>query len=124
MLDFCFMRTDTGYDIMMLAVRNRDGSYRIYRLDGSKPAEGPLFEEKNPDRLRERIREWCRDHLPDDMAMMRFTVPASREKAVKVKKFLRDHNIPFEMKNFTFYVRKREFQRIKKDLEKLVASGN
>jgi hypothetical protein len=116
-LDYCFMRTDTGYDVMMLAVYDHKGMYQVYRLGTKGPEEPPLFEEEDPAILREKIRGWCGTHLPDDMKMIKFSIPNNREDCLKMKKVLEKQQIPFEMKGFTFYVRKREYVNIKEMLK-------
>lgn len=118
-LDYCFMRTDTGYDVMMLAVYDHKGMYQVYRLGSKGPEEPPIFEVEDPAMLREKIKDWCRTHLPEDMAMIKFVIRNGREGCLKMKKFLEAKQIPFEMKRFTFYVRKREYEYVQKKLQEI-----
>jgi len=111
------MRTDTGYDVMMLAVYDHKGGYQVYRLGQNGPEEPPLFEVDDPALLREKIRNWCSSHLPDDMKMVKISVRNGRAGCLKMKKFLEDKNIPFEMKRFTFFVRKREYEKVEETLK-------
>ncbi|MGV3488848.1 MAG: hypothetical protein ACO1OC_09720 [Tuberibacillus sp.] len=115
-MDYCFMRTDTGYDVMMLAVYDHKGLYQVYRLGNKGPEEPPLFAVEDPATLREKIKEWCRDHLSDDMKMVKITVRNGRNDCLKMKKFLEGKSIPYEMKRFTFFVRKREYEKVKDTL--------
>lgn len=118
-MDYCFMRTDTGYDVMMLAVNDHSGCYQVYRLGTNGPEEPPLFEVEDPAALREKIKDWCRRHLPEDMKMVKLTVLTGREDSLKMKKFLEEKDIPFEMKRFTFFIRKREYEKVKEMLNKV-----
>ncbi|MFC4617991.1 hypothetical protein ACFO4N_04510 [Camelliibacillus cellulosilyticus] len=122
-MDYCFMRTDTGYDVMMLAVRTERGVYRVYRL-GPDADEPPVFEESDPSKLREQVRKWCRAHLPKELEMIRFPVRNNRQDCLRIKAYLKERQIPFEMKLHTFYVRKREYDRIKDDLERMAGVSN
>lgn len=118
-LDYCFMRTDTGYDVMMLAIQNKDGIYQVYRLN-NETAQGPcLFEEDKPERLRERIQSWCRSHLPDDMAMTGIPIRQREESYYTIKAFLQENRIPFEMKKQTFYISQQAFEQHQDALERL-----
>ena len=118
-MDYCFMRTDTGYDVMIIAVKNKEGIYRVYKVEQDQTEGIHLFNESDPKKLRRRIREWCREHLPDEMEMMRFSVKNGRDECIKVKHYLMDHNIPFEMKQYTFYIRRREYFSVKEEIERL-----
>lgn len=108
------MRTDTGYDVVMLATKGDRGGYQVYRLGEENDVW--LFEEEDPSKLRSRIQQWCREHLPEDMAMMSFPIKDTPSAYRKIKQFLNHQNIPFEMKQRTFYIRKKEFQSLKRDL--------
>ena len=103
--------------VMMLAVYDHKGAYQVYRLGTKGPEEPPLFESDNPATLREKVREWCNSHLPEDMKMIKFSIQSGRMDCFKMKKYLEDQKIPFEMKLFTFYVRKREYDTVKTTLK-------
>ncbi|MBM7681544.1 hypothetical protein JOD43_001711 [Pullulanibacillus pueri] len=113
------MRTDTGYDVMIIAVKNKEGIYRVYKVEQNQTEGIHLFNESDPKKLRPRIRAWCREHLPDEMEMMRFSVKNGRDDCIKIKHYLTDQHIPFELKHHTFFIRRREYSNVKEKIHQL-----
>ncbi|MFC7393349.1 hypothetical protein [Scopulibacillus cellulosilyticus] len=53
--------------------------------------------------------------------MIDFPIKNGQKTYQKVKQYLQDHDVPYEMKHRTFYVRKKEFDRFQNDLNNLVS---
>ncbi|WP_085523367.1 hypothetical protein [Tuberibacillus sp. Marseille-P3662] len=119
-MDYCFMRTDTGYDVIMLAVQSEQGHYDVYRLNDQLHSDTCLFKEDNPEKLRERVRSWCQEHLPDDMTMTSLSIKDNETSIFKkIKAFLLEKEIPYEMKRSSVYISQKYYDRYRDDLLKL-----
>jgi hypothetical protein len=119
-LDLYFLRMDTGYDAVMLAVMDEDGTYNVYRVDDQEGEMLCLFREKDPEMLRDHVRNWCRTHLPKDMEMVSIPISGGIETVEKLKAYLSNEQIPFERRQQTFYVSHREYPRVTEALENLI----
>ncbi|WEG14277.1 hypothetical protein PU629_07935 [Pullulanibacillus sp. KACC 23026] len=118
-MDLYFLRMDTGYDAVMLAVKDEEGSYNVYRVDEQEEEEQALclFKETDPDQLRDHVRKWCQSHLPEELKMVEIPVIGGIQSVEKLKRFLEQQAIPYERRQQTFYVSRRVFDRVTQILD-------
>ncbi len=117
-MDLYFLRMDTGYDAVMLAVMDEEGTYNVYRVDEEEQADAPicLFREKDPEQLRDHVRKWCQSHLSQDEKMVALNVKDELESIERLKQYLHDENIPYERKQQTFYVSQGALSKVERVL--------
>ncbi|WP_188695060.1 hypothetical protein [Pullulanibacillus camelliae] len=104
---------------MIIAVKNKEGIYRVYKVDPDQSEGIHLFNESDPNQLRSRIRKWCREHLPEEMEMVHFNAKNGRDDCIKIKHYLTDQNIPFELKQHTFFISKQRYSSVKDKIKNI-----
>ncbi|MBU8905743.1 hypothetical protein [Desertibacillus haloalkaliphilus] len=113
------MRTDTGYDAIILAMKNESGRYSVFLLADKKQPELWLFEGEEAT-LKMRVRQWCKTNLPDELKMMKLNVKMNRTAYMKVKAFLQKEKLPYEVKKKDFYVRNKDITFIKERMSRFM----
>lgn len=114
------MRSDLGYDAIVLAMKDHDDIFQVYLLGDATEEETWLFEEKNSQAIKPKVIRWCQKNLSDDMVMTSLPVTRGQLHYQKTKQYLHQNKVPYEMRQRTFYIRKREFDLYQDTIHRLV----
>lgn len=97
------MRTDLGYDAIVLAIEDRGGVYQAYLLGDQYDTERWIFQEADSNLLKEKAKKWCEQHLSSDRKMVQYHLKTpSLYKPLKA--YLQENKIPYEFRQQSFFV--------------------